>query len=134
MAKLGRKKGKTHSHIQTWANTPWGHSLGPISGPGPEQRPNTSPRGEAHLPLKQNLAQFRLGLQEQARVKWAPRMHPDSESGKRVGVGKLTERPTHSPNFSPFGPRWGVGAPRARPRQRGHVSGPIFSGSSLFNA
>jgi hypothetical protein len=52
MAKQGRKKGKAHSQIQSWANTPWGHSLGPISGLGPEHRPNTSPIGEAHLPLK----------------------------------------------------------------------------------
>jgi hypothetical protein len=27
----------------------------------------------------QNLVQLHLGLQEQARVKWTPRMHPDSD-------------------------------------------------------
>jgi hypothetical protein len=38
-------------------------------------------------------------------------MHPNSESGVRVGVGKLTKRPTYSPKFSSFGPTMGMGAP-----------------------
>jgi hypothetical protein len=59
----------------------------------------------------QNPVQLHLGLQEQARVKWTPRMHLDSNLGPPPIHEKLTKRSTCSPNMGPFGPRMGVGAP-----------------------
>jgi hypothetical protein len=61
------------------------------------------------------------GLQKKARVKWVPRMHPNSESGKWVGLGKLTRRSITPPNMSPFGTRR-----RAPALPTGHPPCPLY--------
>jgi hypothetical protein len=63
----------------------------------------------------QNPVQIHLGLQEQARVKWTPRMHLDSVLGHPPIHGKLIERSTCSPNMGPFGTNLGAGAPMLAP-------------------
>jgi hypothetical protein len=67
--KARKKEGKGPLTYLNLGQHTMGHGLGPIRGPCPKQRPNTSPRGEANLSPTQNPAEF---LQEQSWVKWAP--------------------------------------------------------------